>query len=155
MQRALCIASTPTTTITAARYSHFTTPAAAIAPDLNHSWFPTQQEANYANPNNTLGQSLNNGFVLVSDQTEQIDNGVESPTDDQTMGSFNQVDIPFYYDLAQKFAISDRHFSSVLGPTFPNRSYLMAATSFGHLTTKRYISSAGTHRLQTNSRNDF
>ena len=59
---ARCIASTPTTTITAARYSHFTTPAAAIAPDLNHSWFPTQQEANYANPNNTLGQSLNNGF---------------------------------------------------------------------------------------------
>jgi hypothetical protein len=57
-----------------------------VAPDLNHSWFPTHQEANYANPNNTLGQSLNNGFVLVNDQTEQIDNGVESPTDDQTMG---------------------------------------------------------------------
>jgi phospholipase C len=125
-----------------------------VAPDLNHSWFPTQ-EANYANPNNTLGQSLNNGFVLVNDQTEQIDNGVESPTDDQTMGFFNQVDIPFYCDLAQKFAISDRHFSSVLGPTFPNRSYLMAATSFGHLTTKRYISSAGTHRLQTDYQNDF
>ena len=33
------------------------------------------------------------------------------------------------------FAISDRFFSSMLGPTFPNRSYLMAATSFGHLTT--------------------
>src|SRR5262249_31647028 len=33
------------------------------------------------------------------------------------------------------FAISDRYFASVLGPTFPNRSYLMAATSFGHLTT--------------------
>src|SRR5215469_5234807 len=40
--------------------------------------------------------------------------------------------IPFYYNLAQKFAVSDRHFASVLGPTFPNRSYLMAATSFGH-----------------------
>ncbi len=50
-------------------------------------------------------------------------------------GSYNQNDIPFYYDLAQKFAISDRYFASVLGPTFPNRSYLLAATSFGHLTT--------------------
>jgi len=103
--------------------------------DLNHSWFPTHQEANYANPRNTLGQSLSDGFVRVNDSTEQIDNGVETPTDDQTIGFYDQMDIPFYYDLAQKFAIGDRHFSSVLGPTFPNRSYLMGATSFGHLTT--------------------
>jgi phospholipase C len=75
------------------------------------------------------------GFVRVNASTEQLDNGVESPTDDQTIGFYNQTDIPFYYDLAQKFAISDRHFASVLGPTFPNRSCLMAATSFGHLTT--------------------
>jgi len=60
---------------------------------------------------------------------------VESAADDQTINFYNQDEIPFYYDLAQKFAISDRHFSSVLGPTFPNRSYLLAATSFGHLTT--------------------
>lgn len=50
------------------------------------------------------------------------------------MGFYTQDDLPFYYDLAQKFAIDDRYFSSVLGPTLPNRSYLMAATSFGHLT---------------------
>jgi phospholipase C len=106
-----------------------------VAPDLNHSWFPTHQEDNYSNPDNTFGQSLHDGFVRVNDLTEQIDNGVESLTDDQTMNFYNQDEIPFYYDLAQKFAISDRHFSSVLGPTFPNRSYLMAATSFGHLTT--------------------
>lgn len=113
----------------------FHEPSRCVPPDLNHSWFPTHQEDNYSNPDNTLGQSLNDGFVMVNDQTEQIDNGVETPTDDQTIGFYDQDDIPFYYDLAQKFAISDRHFSSVLGPTFPNRSYLMAATSFGHLTT--------------------
>jgi phospholipase C len=106
------------------------------APDLDHSWFSTHREANYTNPRNTLGQSLMDGFVRVNDSTEQIDNGVETPTEDQTIGFYNQTDIPFYYDLAQKFAISDRHFASVLGPTFPNRSYLMAATSFGHLTTE-------------------
>jgi phospholipase C len=93
-----------------------------VIPDLNHSWFPTHQEANYLNPQNTLGQSLNDGFVRVNDSAEQIDNGVEASTEDQTIGFYNQADIPFYYDLAQKFAISDRHFSSVLGPTFPNRS---------------------------------
>jgi phospholipase C len=41
--------------------------------------------------------------------------------------------------LAQTFAIDDRYFSAVLGPTFPNRSYLMAATSFGHLTTDEEV----------------
>ncbi len=31
------------------------------------------------------------------------------------------------------------YFCSALGPAFPNRSYLMAATSFGHLTTKEEL----------------
>jgi phospholipase C len=106
-----------------------------VPPDLDHSWVSTHREANFLNPNSTLSSFLSDGFVRVNDQTEQLDNGVESSTDDQTIGFYNQGDIAFYYDLAQKFAISDRHFASVLGPTFPNRSYLMAATSFGHLTT--------------------
>ena len=113
----------------------FHEPTRCVNPDLNHSWFPTHQEVNYGNPDNALGNPLDNGFVRVNDSTEQIDNGVESPTDDRTIGFFNQLDIPFYYDLAQKFAIGDRHFASLLGATFPNRSYLLAATSFGHLTT--------------------
>ena len=106
-----------------------------VLPDLDHSWLGTHHESNFLAPNDTLRDADNDGFVLVNDATEQIDNGVENPTDDQTMSFYNQDEIPFYYDLAQKFAIDDRYFASVLGPTFPNRSYLMAATSFGHLTT--------------------
>jgi len=106
-----------------------------VAPDLDHSWLGTHQETNFRDPNRTLKAPRNDGFVRVNDRTEQLDNGVESPTEDQTMNFYNQAEIPFYYSLAQSFAISDRFFSSVLGPTFPNRSYLMAATSFGHLTT--------------------
>jgi phospholipase C len=106
-----------------------------VAPDLDHSWLGSHEEANFEHPNHALRNAKNDGFVLVNDATEQIDNGVESPTDDQTMNFYDQDEIPFYYDLAAKFAISDRYFCSVLGPTFPNRSYLLAATSFGHLTT--------------------
>jgi phospholipase C len=106
-----------------------------VSPDLDHSWFGTHSEANFLDPNATRFFSPNNGFVLVNDATEQLDHGVENATEDQTMSFYNQDEIPFYYDLAQKFAISDRYFSSVLGPTFPNRSYLLAATSFGHVTT--------------------
>src|SRR4029077_16200452 len=58
-----------------------------------------------------------------------------SPTDDDTIGFYNEDDLPFYYSLAQNFAMNDRYFCSVLGQTFPNRSYEVAATSFGHLTT--------------------
>lgn len=106
-----------------------------VVPDLDHGWANTHREVNFLQPNDTLFQALMNGFVRINDKTEQIDNGVENPTEDQTMGFANQQEIPFYYDLAQKFALNDRYFASVLGPTFPNRSYLLAATSFGHLTT--------------------
>jgi len=112
----------------------FHDPSRCVKPDLNHSWFETHEEANFTEPNATLHETRSNGFVRVNDATEQIDTG-ETPTEDETMGFYTQDDLPFYYDLAQKFAIDDRYFSSVLGPTFPNRSYLLAATSFGHLTT--------------------
>jgi phospholipase C len=106
-----------------------------VIPDLDHSWVGTHQEANFFHPNNTLWRALSNGFVRVNDKTEQLDKGVENATEDQTMAFYNQDEIPFYYNLAQNFAIDDRYFASVLGPTFPNRSYLLAATSFGHVTT--------------------
>jgi len=103
-----------------------------VRPDLDHSWLGTHREMNFENPNATLLQSPANGFVRVNDATEQIDSG-ESATEDQTMSYYDQSDLPFYYGLAESFAISDRHFGSLLGPTFTNRSYLMAATSFGHV----------------------
>src|SRR2546422_662920 len=107
-------------------------------PDLQHNWPGSHSEANYNNPAGALAFSPNDGFVLVNDATEQIDSG-ESPTDDDTMGFYNESDLPFYYALAESFAIDDRYFCSVVGPTFPNRSYEMAATSFGHLTTNEII----------------
>jgi len=106
-----------------------------VVPDLAHSWLQVHLEANFNDPNATLLNSPNDGLVRVNDATDQPDNGVETPTEDQTMGFYTHDDLPFYYDLAQKFAIDDRYFSSVLGPTLPNRFYLMAATSFGHVTT--------------------
>jgi len=105
-----------------------------VKPDLNHEWLGSHMEANFANPSNTLRSSPNDGFVLVNDSTEQHDIG-ESPTEDETMGFYTQDDLSFYYALAQTFAINDRYFAPLLGPTFPNRAYALAATSFGHLST--------------------
>jgi len=49
----------------------------------------------------------------------------------RSIGYYDQTDLPYYYALAQAFAISDRHFASVLANTYPNRLYYMAGTSYG------------------------
>ena len=48
-----------------------------------------------------------------------------------TMGYFDAADLPFYYFVGSTFALADRYFPSVLGPTWPNRDYLVLATSVG------------------------
>lgn len=40
-------------------------------------------------------------------------------------------DLPFYYGLARTFPLATRWFSSCLGPTFPNRRFLIAGTAHG------------------------
>jgi phospholipase C len=47
------------------------------------------------------------------------------------MGYWTEADIPFYYGLARTFPVADRWFSSCLGPTFPNRRFLIAGTAHG------------------------
>jgi phospholipase C len=55
------------------------------------------------------------------------------PQGTRALGYYDWTDLPYYYDLAFKFATSDRWFSPVLAPTIPNRMYLFAATSFGNI----------------------
>jgi phospholipase C len=47
------------------------------------------------------------------------------------MGYWTEGDLPFYHSLAATFPLADRWFCSCLGPTFPNRRFLMAATANG------------------------
>lgn len=54
------------------------------------------------------------------------------PNSSRVMGYYNEQDLPFYYDLATFFPISDSWYSPILAGTVPNRMYLEAATSFGH-----------------------
>jgi phospholipase C len=47
------------------------------------------------------------------------------------MGYWTEDDLPFYYGLARTFPVADRWFGSCLGPTFPNRRFLIAGTAHG------------------------
>jgi phospholipase C len=44
------------------------------------------------------------------------------------MGYYTRADLPTHYALADAFTICDNYFSSVLGPTAPNRLYWMTGT---------------------------
>lgn len=47
------------------------------------------------------------------------------------MTYWNERDLPFYHALARTFALADRWFCSCLGPTFPNRRFLISGTAHG------------------------
>jgi len=47
------------------------------------------------------------------------------------MGWYDETDLPLYYWLADRFAISDRMFSSSLGGTWSNRNFLYMGSAHG------------------------
>ncbi len=47
------------------------------------------------------------------------------------MGYWTGSDLPFYHGLAGTFPVADRWFCSCLGPTFPNRRFLISGTAHG------------------------
>jgi len=47
------------------------------------------------------------------------------------MGYWTEEDLPFYHGLARTFPLADHWFCSCLGPTFPNRRFLLAGTAHG------------------------
>ncbi|HEY5985290.1 MAG TPA: alkaline phosphatase family protein, partial [Streptosporangiaceae bacterium] len=65
------------------------------------------------------------GFVRnVEELFPGVDPGV-------AMSYWTEEDLPFYYALARTFTLADHWFSSCLGPTFPNRRFLIAGTANG------------------------
>jgi phospholipase C len=57
--------------------------------------------------------------------------GFVAASDGHAMEYYSHDDLPILYGLAKTFAMSDRHFSPILGPTWPNRLFMFAATSCG------------------------
>jgi phospholipase C len=51
----------------------------------------------------------------------------------RAMAYYDGGDLPYYYFLASNFATSDRWFSPTMSRTQPNRLYMVAATSAGHV----------------------
>jgi phospholipase C len=90
--------------------------AAQCMADVSHSW----QDQHLSRGNGT-----NAGFLLahtVADLSSDQDPSVGGA---RTMSYFTRAELPFHYALADAFTICDHYFCSALGPTIPNRLYLM------------------------------
>ena len=86
--------------------------------DTNHEWSGSHRE---------FDNGMNDGFVVAN---ENFSGGGSDGS--RAMGFYTDAEIPFLYAAANAFAISDRYFCSVLGPTFTNREFLYAGTSYGY-----------------------
>ena len=88
--------------------------------DTAHGWKASHDQWN---------QGKNDGFVVTNEE------GMP-PDGTRAMGFYNAADLPFLYGAANTFAIADHYHCSLLGPTWPNRDYLYAASSHGHTTNE-------------------
>jgi phospholipase C len=90
--------------------------------DTDHGWAGTHQE---------IDQGKMDGFAQVNEATLEPDGGPPLGGGGRALWWYDQTDLPLYYALANTYAIADHYHCSVPGPTWPNRMYLYAATSFG------------------------
>jgi phospholipase C len=90
--------------------SHST--SAQAIPSNSHSWGPQHQ-------------SWNNG-AMDSFVTAHL--AADGEAGQYTMAYYKRDDIPFHWALADAFTVCDGYHCSMLGPTWPNRLYLMTGT---------------------------
>jgi phospholipase C len=89
----------------------------------------------YPHPDNENCYGVSHGWEPMHDDYDngRLDHFVTQNNPDGQRVMFYEDDtvIPFYYALASTFSVGDRYFASVPSSTWPNRYFLMAATSYG------------------------
>jgi phospholipase C len=79
------------------------------------------------------GQPLNNGFVASYSRQKDANGNLLGPTGGRRiMSCLDPTLLPVHTALARNFLVCDHWFSSVPGPTWPNRFFVHAATAAGH-----------------------
>jgi phospholipase C len=117
-----------------------------IIPDLDHEWQGSHRDANFRHPEQSLTRPLNDGFVMQNDIMAPDTHRTGPADGGRAMAYYTQAEIPFYYDLAAKFAISDRYFGSLPGASDPNHAFHLTGSFFGHITDEEVASPAGGYK---------
>jgi phospholipase C len=95
--------------------------SAQAIPSTSHAWYYQHLALNITVPT-TTGQpttAYNNNWLPAH---LMADGDAHGP---YTMGYYERQDIPFHFALAETFTVCDHYHCSLLGPTWPNRMYLM------------------------------
>jgi phospholipase C len=104
------------------------------SPDPGHE-FPDVTRQLYGRPDPATGaQPTNDGFVASYAQQHDDAGHVIGPEQGKLiLGCFTDKLLPVLRALATSFVVCDRWFASVPGPTWPNRDFVHAGTSMGHV----------------------
>jgi phospholipase C len=92
--------------------------------DTNHSWAGSHQEYAGGKMDGFFAANQGYGGPVPHPYTDDLSGA-------RALGYYDATDIPFYYWLANEFAIADHYHAALLGPTWPNRMYLYAGSSRG------------------------
>jgi phospholipase C len=102
--------------------------AGDLTPDPGHAGFDVLTQL-YGDPKTPVAQDPTMGGFVLSYQGKTGDPQAAH----RIMKCFSTQNLPVLTRLAQQFCICDRWFSSLPGPTFPNRAFMHAATSMGRV----------------------
>jgi phospholipase C len=83
-----------------------------------HSLAPHFQECGFHDPDHSFA----GGRVEYDDS--RCDGWLRAGDNDVYRFGYHECqDLPFFREVATRFAVPDRYFAAILGPTFPNRIY--------------------------------
>ena len=108
-------------------------PSGASVPDGNGGtivphWIASTSTDDLPHSRESMLEAWNNGsndrFAIVAERWS-------TGRGYQSMGYYDERQVPFYWDLARKFTLADRYFQPMFGPTIPNRLFSFAGTNAG------------------------
>ena len=93
-------------------------------------------------------QLMNQNGGFIQDFIRAYPNSTEDDRQ-QIMNYFPAGFLPAIHALAQDFTVCDRWYSSVPGPTWPNRFFALSGTSLGHILMPTGVTDLGAYFQQT------
>ena len=98
--------------------------------ELSPDWLESHADVNRDHPGSSAMPM--DGFVINSAKYAQ-ENGELDRVGARAMGYYDDADLPYYYYMASNFGTSDRWFSPLMSNSIPNRIFLQAASTGGHV----------------------
>jgi len=93
--------------------------------DIDHGW---------KGAHNAYACGFMSQFDLLTFSGTSCDRSQAPPYTNHSLTQFSQADIPNYWSYAQHFTLADNMFSSLMGPSYPNHLFTVAAQAGGPAT---------------------